>query len=79
LCSLIHCVLLTSHLPSGFYCDDVPDALFADPRLARLYDLIVDDRRDLDAYLALARGFGARSVIDVGCGTGTLAVALAGR
>ena len=29
----------------------MPDALFADPRLARLYDAVDDDRSDLDAYL----------------------------
>lgn len=54
-----------------------PDALFADPRLARLYDPLEDDREDLDPYLRLATEFGARSVIDVGCGTGEFAVRLA--
>jgi SAM-dependent methyltransferase len=55
----------------------MPDAIFADPTLARLYDPLDPDRRDLDAYLALARELGARSVLDVGCGTGTFAVLLA--
>jgi len=57
----------------------VPDAIFAEPRLAELYDPLDPDRSDLDAYLAMAGEFGARSVLDVGCGTGTLACLLAGR
>jgi ubiquinone/menaquinone biosynthesis C-methylase UbiE len=48
----------------------MPDAHFADPRLARIYDPLEGDRRDLDAYVAMAAEFGARSVLDVGCGTG---------
>ncbi|HEY2355759.1 MAG TPA: class I SAM-dependent methyltransferase [Gaiellaceae bacterium] len=54
-----------------------PDAAFADPRLAPLYDIFDDDRRDLDVYAALAAELGARSVLDVGCGTGSFAVLLA--
>jgi SAM-dependent methyltransferase len=56
-----------------------PDAVFADPRLAVLYDFFDDDRRDLDAYDAIVTELGARSVVDVGCGTGSLAVLLASR
>jgi uncharacterized protein (TIGR03083 family) len=56
-----------------------PDPAFADPRLAVLYDALDDDRSDLDAYVALAEELGARSVVDVGCGTGSLAVRLAER
>ncbi len=57
----------------------MPDAIFADPRLAGIYDGLDPDRGDLDAYAAMAAEFGARSVLDVGCGTGTLACLLAGR
>ncbi|MEV4622078.1 class I SAM-dependent methyltransferase [Asanoa sp. NPDC049573] len=55
------------------------DALFADPRLAPLYDALDADRRDLSAYVALAAEFGAATVLDIGCGTGTLACLLADR
>lgn len=54
-----------------------PDPAFADPRLAFLYDALDDDRSDLDAYMAIADEVGASSVIDIGCGTGSLAVRLA--
>jgi len=57
----------------------MPDAIFAHPRLAPIYDLLDPDRGDLDAYAGMAAEFGARSVLDVGCGTGTLACLLAGR
>ncbi|MGH3352375.1 MAG: class I SAM-dependent DNA methyltransferase [Nocardioides sp.] len=53
-----------------------PDAAFADPRQAVLYDVFDDDRSDLDAYVAIAREVRARQVIDLGCGTGSLAVRL---
>lgn len=57
----------------------MPDALFAEPKLAEIYDLLDSrpDRPDLVPYLAIADEFGAHSVIDLGCGTGTLACRLA--
>ncbi len=55
----------------------MPDAVFADPRLARVYDPLDADRSDLDVYVAIVGASGAGSVLDVGCGTGTFACLLA--
>ena len=55
------------------------DALFEEPRLAGVYDPLDPDRDDLVVYAAIAGEFGARSVLDIGCGTGTFACLLAGR
>lgn len=54
-----------------------PDPVFADPRLAVLYDVLDGDRCDLDAYIDIADEVGAGRVVDIGCGTGSLAVRLA--
>jgi SAM-dependent methyltransferase len=54
-----------------------PDPIFADPRLAAIYDDLDDDRNDLDTYVDIAHELGAQSVLDIGCGTGTLACRLA--
>jgi SAM-dependent methyltransferase len=56
------------------------DALFGEPRLTAIYDAVEGERRvDLDHYLAIADEFGARSLLDVGCGTGILARRAAGQ
>jgi SAM-dependent methyltransferase len=55
----------------------VTDALFADPALAAIYDAFEGDRDDLNVYLGIAGELGADRVLDVGCGTGNLAVLLA--
>jgi len=57
----------------------VPDRIFADPRLAAIYDLVDSDRSDLDHYVAMVEEFAASSVLDIGCGTGTFACVLAAK
>lgn len=53
------------------------DEIFGNPRLASIYDPLDGDRKDLDLYVDFAHASGARTVLDVGCGTGSLAVRLA--
>lgn len=55
------------------------DAVFDEPRLAAIYDALDPDRSDLVAYLDMVEEFGARSVLDLGCGTGVFALLLADR
>jgi SAM-dependent methyltransferase len=57
----------------------VVDAIFDDPRLARVYDPLDPDRDDLDAYVALVDELAVLSVLDIGCGTGTFACMLGRR
>lgn len=53
------------------------DAIFEERRLAEIYDVLDPDRSDLDVYVAMVEELGARSVLDIGCGTGTFACLLA--
>ena len=55
----------------------MPDEIFAHPTLAAIYDDLDGERDDLDLYVAIVDELGARSVLDVGCGTGALACRLA--
>jgi SAM-dependent methyltransferase len=49
------------------------DAIFEERRLAEIYDPLDPDRSDLDPYLSLVDEINARAMLDIGCGTGTLA------
>lgn len=55
----------------------MPDRQFDEPRLAEVYDTKDGDRGDLEHYVALVDELAARSVLDIGCGTGLLALQLA--
>lgn len=50
---------------------------YEDPRLVSLYDADNPDGEDHDFFRALADEVGARTVVDLGCGTGLLTVTLA--
>jgi ubiquinone/menaquinone biosynthesis C-methylase UbiE len=55
----------------------MPDQIFANPRLAAIYDAFDGKRGDLDHYVAIAQELNAKSILDVGCGTGSFACLLA--
>lgn len=53
------------------------DRHYVDPRLVDLYDLENTRGADTDFYLRLAADLGARTILDLGCGTGLLTRELA--
>ena len=57
----------------------MPDSLFELPELATLYDLVNPPGSDHQFYLSLADGETPLRVLDVGSGTGMLAVSFAAR
>lgn len=55
------------------------DLIFDHPRLVALYDVLEGTRVDLAGYLNIVEEVSGRSVLDLGCGTGTFALLLADR
>lgn len=52
------------------------DSIFADARLAAIYDAFDGQRPDLEHYLLIVKELNARSILDIGCGTGCFACLL---
>ena len=49
------------------------DLIFEDPRLVAIYDVFDGQRTDLDPYVSMVTELRAKSVLDLGCGTGCFA------
>jgi len=52
------------------------DLIFENKRLVEIYDTFDGQRIDLDHYVSIAKELNAKSVLDIGCGTGCLACLL---
>lgn len=72
-----HSVAAIGHLELAREGARMVDEIFGNRRLAAIYDALDPDRSDLLHYLAIVREFSARTVLDVGCGTGVFALMLA--
>jgi len=55
----------------------MPDPIFTNPDLAEIYDHFDGPRDDLKFYIDQVAQIDAQTILDVGCGTGTLACLLA--
>jgi len=51
----------------------MPDQVFENPRLTAIYDSFDGSREDLNNYLEIAKELKAKSVLDIGSGTGCFA------
>lgn len=65
--------------PPPWAADMYGDGVFADPRLTNLYDTINSHAEDTAFYLDLTAELVPVDVVDLGCGTGRLALILAAR
>ncbi len=72
-----HSVAAIGHLELAREGARMVDEIFGNRRLAAIYDALDPDRSDLLHYLAIVHEFSARTVLDVGCGTGVFALMLA--
>lgn len=55
----------------------MPDQIFEHPRLVEIYDIFDGSRHDLDHYCDIVAEFSAKSVLDIGSGTGCFTCRLA--
>ena len=55
------------------------DPIFSNPKLASIYDYFDGERTDLENYLRLIDELKPNNIVDLGCGTGVLAIELAKR
>ncbi len=52
----------------------MPDPIFENPCLAKIFDALDGNRGDLDHYISIAKELKARSILDIGSGTGCFAI-----
>ena len=54
----------------------MPDKIFENNRLVSIYDSFDGNRNDLRNYIEIVKELSAKHILDVGCGTGCLAILL---